>query len=71
MSDITYAVKDKDGNYYAGYDTGGYKWEKQLRKAKLYHSLKYAKHVCMDHRAVEREAFVVKVEISELEEPVS
>ena len=59
--DRVLAVKDKDGNYYTGYN----KWDKQLRKAKLYHSYKYAKEMVDDIRFIEHEAFMVSVDIIE------
>ena len=38
-NDLFYAVKDSNGYYYIGYN----RWDKQIRKAVLYRSLKYAK----------------------------
>ena len=35
INDFAYAIKDKNGFYYIGYN----QWDKQLRKAKLYHSI--------------------------------
>lgn len=41
--------------------------DKQLRKAKLYHSYKYAKETRDDARFIERDTFIVRVRITELE----
>lgn len=59
MSDEAFAVKDRNGYYFIGYN----KWDKQLRKAKLYHSYRYAKETCDDIRFIERDTFIVKVNI--------
>lgn len=61
---ITFAVKDKDGCYYTGYNT----WSNQLRKAKLYNSYKWAKEIRDDIRFIERETFIVRVRTTELDE---
>ena len=63
IRDITLAVKDKNGKYYTGYN----QWDKQLRKAKLYHSYKYAKQITDDIRFIEHECFIVRVDIIELD----
>ena len=62
--DIAYAVKSKNGLYYAGFN----KWEDQIRKAKLYHQTRYAQEIIDDRRFVEHEATIVKIEICEVEE---
>ena len=62
--DTAIAIKDKDGYYFCGFNT----WDPQLRKAKLYHSLNYAKDVINDKRYKDREAFTVKIEIKEINE---
>ena len=62
--DFAYAVKDRDGYYFIGFN----KWDKQLRKAKLYHSYNYAKETRDDVRFIERDTFIVRVRIWELEE---
>lgn len=62
-SDIAFAVKDKDGNYFIGYN----QWDKQVRKAKLYHSYQYAVETRDDVRFKDREAHIVQVRIEELE----
>lgn len=57
-----FAVKDnKTGEYFIGYN----KWDKQLRKAKLYHSYKFAKEIYNDVRFIERETVIVRVDIYE------
>lgn len=63
-NDVAFAVKDRDGYYFIGYN----KWDKQLRKAKLYHSYKYATETRDDVRFKERDTFIVKVRITELNE---
>lgn len=40
MEDIAFAIKADDRSYYTGLG-----WDKQIRKAKLYHSFKYAKDI--------------------------
>lgn len=62
--DISYAVKDRDGYYYVGLNA----WDKQVRKAKLYHSYKYAKAIVDDIRFIERDTFIVRVRTTELDE---
>jgi hypothetical protein len=59
-----FAVKDKEGYYFIGYN----QWNKQLRKAKLYNSYKYAMEIVDDIRFIERECFLVRVDIIELGE---
>ena len=61
IRDEAFAVKDRDGYYFIGYN----KWDNQLRKAKLYHSYKYAKETCDDVRFIERDTFIVRVQIFE------
>lgn len=61
--DAVYAVKDKDGNYYCGYNA----WDPQIRKAKFYHWLSKAEEMRDDRRFVERKASIVKAQIVELE----
>lgn len=61
IKDNAFAVKDRDGYYFIGYN----KWDKQLRKARLYHSYKFAKETRDDPRFTGRDAYVVKVEIIE------
>lgn len=39
MDDLCFAIKDDNGFYYCGLN----KWDKQLRKAQLFHSFKWAK----------------------------
>jgi hypothetical protein len=64
IRDNTFAVKDRDGFYFIGYN----KWDKQIRKAKLYHSYKYAKETCDDIRFIERDTYIVRVDICEIGE---
>ena len=63
-NDIAYAVKDKDGHYFIGYN----QWDKQVRKAKLYHSYRYAQETRDDVRFKERDAYIVRVSIMEIAE---
>lgn len=60
--DEAFAVKDRKGYYFIGYN----KWDKQLRKAKLYHSYKYAKETCDDIRFIKRDTFIVRIDIYEV-----
>ena len=62
--DIVFAVKDRDGYYYIGYN----QWNKQIRKAVLYRSYEYAKEIRYDRRFMERDTFIVRVRITELDE---
>ena len=67
INDFAYAIKDKNGFYYIGYNQWGYnQWDKQLRKAKLYHSIFYANQVKEDNKFINREPFIVKVTIDEV-----
>ena len=59
MDDICYAVKDENGFYWCGYN----KWENQIRKAKLFHSLKYANEVVIRYQ--NKNPITVKVRITE------
>ena len=63
-NDLFYAVKDSNGYYYIGYN----RWDKQIRKAVLYRSLKYAKETMDARRFADRERFIVKVRITEIGE---
>lgn len=63
--DRGFAVKDKKTDeYFIGYN----KWDKQLRKAKLYHSYNYAKETRDDIRFIERDTCIIIVDISEGDE---
>lgn len=62
MSDICYAVKDEDGYYWCGLN----KWDKQLRKAQLFHSLKYANAIV--EKFAGQNLKIVKVEIKEVKD---
>ena len=46
MDDLCFAIKDENGFYYCGLK----QWAKQIRKAQLFHSFKYAKDVRDDPR---------------------
>ena len=50
INDFAYAIKDKNGFYYIGYN----QWGKQLRKAKLYHSIFYANQIKEDNRFISK-----------------
>lgn len=63
MDDICFAVKDEDGFYWCGLN----EWDKQLRKAKLFHSYKYAAEI-RDNRYKERMPKIVQVEIKEIKD---
>lgn len=62
--DIVFAVKDREGYYFTGYN----KWEKQVRKAKLYRSYNYAKEARDNIKFIEHDTFIVRVRIMELDE---
>lgn len=62
--DIVFAVKDIEGFYYTGMN----KWDKQVRKATLYRQYRYAKDMRDDIRFIERDTYIVRVRITELEE---
>lgn len=57
-----FAIKDKNDHYYIGYN----KWDKQLRKAKLYTSYKHAQQIVDDVRFIEHESYLVKIDIVDL-----
>lgn len=62
MVDDGYVIKDSiTKEYFCGMNT----WDKQLRKANIYHSVKYANHVMNDSRFSNRTMNIVKVEIKE------
>ena len=63
-TDFAFAVKDREGYYFIGFN----KWDKQLRKAKLYHSYNYAKETRDDVRFANRDTFIVRIKIEELGE---
>ena len=63
INDFAYAIKDKNGFYYIGYN----QWDKQLRKAKLYHSIFYANQNKEDNKFISRELSIVKVSMEEVE----
>ena len=60
---ICYAVKSITGEYWCGMNY----WDKQLRKARLYNSIKYASLTLNDHRFRDKELQIVKVEINEVD----
>lgn len=61
--DFCYAVKDRNGFFFIGYNH----WDKQLRKAKLYHQHKMAKEVRDNVRFIAHDTFIVRVRITELD----
>ena len=63
INDFAYAIKDKNGFYYIGYN----QWDKQLRKAKLYHSIFYANQIKEDNRFISKGLSIVKISIEEVE----
>lgn len=62
--DFVFAVKDREGFYYTGMN----KWDKQLRKATLYRQYKYAKDMRDNIRFIERDTYIIRVRITELNE---
>lgn len=63
MVDNGYVVKDMVTNeYYCGMN----KWDIQLRKAKIYHSKKYANEMMDDTRFRNRNKILLNVEIKEV-----
>lgn len=64
MLDTGYVIKDSTTKeYYCGLNT----WDKQLRKAKIYHSVKYANDVINDDKFSNRTMHIAKVEIKEVD----
>lgn len=61
MKDCGYVIKDDSGLYFIGYGH----WDSQLRKAKIYHSIRYAKEVMNDRRFRGKNMQIVKIEIRE------
>ena len=62
MEDNGFVIKNIETNeYYIGFE----KWDKQLRKAKIYHSIKYANDVINDSEH-DSELKIVKIIIKEL-----
>lgn len=62
MNDICYAVKFNNCCYWTGYNS----YDKQIRKAKLFHSIKYANEVVKRYPQFNPE--VIKVEIREVKD---
>lgn len=59
--DAGYVVYDKKSDaYFIGYN----KWDSQLRKAKIYHSPKYAKDTANDSRFKDRNCIIYPVGLS-------
>lgn len=58
-----YAIKNSDNEYFVGYS----KWDKQLRKAKLYHAINWAQEVVNDLRFNGLDLKIVNVVIYEEE----
>ena len=63
INDFAYAIKDKNGFYYIGYN----QQDKQIRKSKLYHSIFYANQIKEDNRFISKGLSIVKVSIEEVE----
>ena len=61
-NEFFFAMKSNDGSYW----TGCNQWDKQIRKAKLFVSIKYANEVVKRYQ--ERNPKIVKVEIREVQE---
>lgn len=64
MDDICFAIKDENGLYYCGLK----KWDKQLRKAQLFHSFKYAAAVRDNPDFAAVGLKIVRVRISEIDD---
>ena len=71
MDDFCFAIKNENGFYYCGLK----KWDKQIRKAKIYTSIKYAQEAgldCLSRRRIinlDTDGFkVVEVELKEKED---
>lgn len=63
MKDNGYVIKDTNTNeYFCGMNS----WDKQLRKAQIYHSVKYVNQTINDVRYKERNMKMIAVEIKEL-----
>lgn len=58
--DISYAIKSKDGLYYCGLKV----WDRQVRKAKLYHDDKHAENVRKEYPDID--TIIVKVRTEEI-----
>lgn len=63
MIDTGYVVKDLNDLYYIGYN----QWSDQLRKAKIYHSKRYAQDIMNDTRYINKTLKLVKIKIEEIE----
>lgn len=61
---ICFVIKDSGGFYWCGMNH----WDKQLRKAKLYTSKKWATEVKSDSRFKNMELNIIAVEINEVSE---
>lgn len=59
--DLCFAIKNEFGQYYCGLNT----WDKQWRKAKLYHSYKYAVAVRDDVRWAADATHIVRIRITD------
>lgn len=62
MNNFFFAVKSNDGSYWTGYN----QWDKQIRKAKLFVSMKYANEVVKRYQKLNPK--IVKIEIREVQE---
>lgn len=63
VKDEGLVVKDSNGFYYTGYNV----WSNQLRKAKIYHKIRYAEDIVNAKRFSDRKMSIVPIEISEKE----
>ena len=61
--DYGYVVKSSNNTYYIGMN----QWDNQLRKAKIYHSERYANDIVNSTRFSDMELQLVKIEIREIE----
>lgn len=64
MRDTCYAVKDENGVYYCGLK----KWDKQLRKAQLFHSFRWAKQIRDCPAYAGQGTRIVRIQIDEIDE---
>lgn len=63
MEDTGIVIKDNETNeYYAGLN----QWDKQLRKAKIYHSKRYVNDIMNDSRFSKRKLVLIDIIIKEV-----
>lgn len=63
--DIGFVAKDIDTNEYF---IGSGNWDKQIRKAKIYHSWKYVNEIKEDIKFIERDIKIFRVGLFEMNE---